>query len=391
VTLEDRRRGAWELPEELRLLQKTVQRFMEHEVRPLEEGLEHDAAGLPDDLLQPLQEKARVLGLWSLQTPAEFGGAGLSMLGQVVVAEQAAKCRMGAFFPAAGAFGGNPPSVLFQATKEQFERYGRPIIEGRSPKAFTAISESAGGSDPARAIQCRARPVEGHYVLDGTKLWTSHARTADWGVVYARTGEQGRRDGLSCLIVETDSPGLTITPIDVMNSFAPSELHFDSVIVPVENRIGAEGEGFDLAADFLAMGRILYAAGPIGIAQMALEMTTDWVKSREVFGSRLADKQGIQWMIADSEIELRAARLLTYQAAWTADLGGDVRVEASVAKLSATETAFSVLDRCVQMYGALGLANDMPLERWFRDLRVKRLGEGATEVQRMVVARHLLR
>jgi acyl-CoA dehydrogenase len=390
MTTDDRRSGAWELPEELRLLQETVQRFMERDVRPLEEGLEHDAAGLPADLLQPLQEKARTLGLWALQTPAEFGGAGLSMLGQVVVAEQAAKCRMGAFFPAAGAFGGNPPSVLFQATNEQFERYGRPIIEGRSPKAFTAISESAGGSDPARAIQCRARPVEGHYVLDGTKLWTSHARTAEWGVVYARTGEQGRRDGISCFIVETDSPGLTMTPIDVMNSFAPSELHFDGVKVPGENRIGGEGEGFDLAADFLALGRILYAAGPIGIAQMALEMTTEWVKSRHVFGSRLADKQGIQWMIADSEIELRAARLLTYQAAWTADLGGDFRVEASVAKLSATETAFSVLDRCVQMHGALGLANDMPLERWFRDLRVKRLGEGATEVQRMVVARHLL-
>jgi acyl-CoA dehydrogenase len=119
-------------------------------------------------------------------------------------------------------------------------------------------------------------------------------------------------------------------------------------------------------------------------------MAVGWVKEREVFGSRLADKQGIQWMLADSEIELRAARLLTYQAAWNADLGRDVRVDASVAKLYGTETAFRVLDRCVQMFGALGLSQEMPLERWFRDLRVKRLGEGATEVQRMIVARHLL-
>jgi len=383
--------GAWELPEEFRMLADTVRRFMAAEVRPLEDKLDHDAAGLPPELLLPLQEKARSLGLWALQTPVEYGGAGLSMLGQVVVAEEAAKCRMGAFFPAAGAFGGNPPSVLFQASPEQFERYARPIIEGKAGKAFTAISESAGGSDPARAIQCRAERDGDHYVLNGTKMWTSHALTADWGVVYARTGAAGERGGISCFIVERETPGLSMVPIEVMNSFSPAELHFEDVRVPVANRIGDEGAGFRLASDFLVRGRVLYAAGPIGIAQSALEMTVDWVKDRAVFGSRLADKQGVQWMLADSEIELRAARLLTYQAAWGVDLGRDVRVDASIAKLHATETAFRVLDRCVQLYGALGLAKEMPLERWFRDLRVKRLGEGATEVQRMVVARQLLK
>ncbi|GAB2982922.1 acyl-CoA dehydrogenase family protein [Amycolatopsis acidiphila] len=383
--------GAWELPEEFRLLAETVRRFMATEVRPLEDKLEHDAAGLPPELLLPLQEKARELGLWALQTPAEYGGAGLSVLGQVVVAEEAAKCRMGAFFPAAGAFGGNPPSVLFKASPEQFERFARPIIEGRTGKAYTAISESSGGSDPARAIRCRAERRGDHYVLNGTKLWTSHALTADWGVVYARTGEQGERGGISCFVVERDTPGLSMVPIEVMNSFSPAELRFDDAEIPVGNRIGAEGAGFALASDFLVRGRILYAAGPIGIAQQALEMTVEWVKDRAVFGSRLSDKQGVQWMLADSEIELRAARLLTYQAAWNADLGRDVRVDASAAKLYATETAFRVLDRCVQLFGALGLSREMPLERWFRDLRVKRLGEGATEVQRMVVARHLLK
>ncbi|MFJ8816349.1 acyl-CoA dehydrogenase family protein [Amycolatopsis thermoflava] len=383
--------GAWELPEEFRMLAETVRRFLATEVRPLEDKLDHDAAGLPPELLLPLQRKARDLGLWALQTPSEFGGAGLSVLGQVVVAEEAAKCRMGAFFPAAGAFGGNPPSVLFQASPEQFERYARPIVEGAAGKAFTAISESAGGSDPARAIQCRAERRGDHYVLTGTKLWTSHALTADWGVVYARTGDPGARDGISCFIVERDSPGLTMSPIGVMNSFSPAELHFDHVEVPVANRIGDEGAGFRLASDFLVRGRILYGAGPVGIAQEALRLTVDWVKDRAVFGATLADKQGVQWMLADSEIELRAARLLIYQAAWNADLGRDVRTDASAAKLYATETAFRVLDRCVQLFGALGLSREMPLERWFRDLRVKRLGEGATEVQRMVVARHLLK
>ncbi|MCW2528402.1 MAG: putative acyl-CoA dehydrogenase [Pseudonocardiales bacterium] len=382
--------GAWELPEELQMLQDTVRRFMENEVRPIEDTLPHDAAGIPTELLAPLQKKARDLGLWSLMTPVEFGGAGLGVLGQVVVAEEAAKCRMGAFFPAGGAFGGNPPNILFQATPEQFEKYGRPIVEGTAGRAFTAISEASGGSDPARAIRCRAVRDGDYYIVNGTKLWTTHAGTADWGVLYARTGEQGDRKGISAFILDANAPGLTKRRIGVMSSYSPYELHFENVKIPAENIIGGEGEGFSLASKFLVAGRINYAAGPIGIAQMALGLAIDWVKQREVFGQTLADMQGIQWMIADSEIELRASRLLMYQAAWKADLGREVKVDASIAKLYGTETAFRVLDRCVQMFGALGLSEEAPYERWFRDLRVKRLGEGATEVQRMVVARSLI-
>jgi acyl-CoA dehydrogenase len=373
------------------MLQDTVRRFLETEVRPLESRLPHDSPGAPPEELKQLQQKARDIGLWALQTPREFGGAGLSVLGQVVVAEEAAKCRTGAFFPAAGAFGGNPPSVMYRATKEQFERYARPIIEGRAGRAFTAISEPSGGSDPARAIRCRAVRDGDQYVINGTKMWTTHAGTADWGVVYARTGAADDRAGISCFIVETGTPGLTMKPIEVMNSYSPYELHFQDARIPVANRIGEEGEGFSVAADFLARGRIVYAAGPIGIAQHALGLAIDWVKQRQVFGSPLADKQAIQFMLADSEIELRAARLLIYQAAWGADLGRDIRVDASISKVFGTETAFRVLDRCVQMFGGMGLAKEMPLERWFRDLRVKRLGEGASEVQRMIIARHLLR
>jgi len=177
----------------------------------------------------------------------------------------------------------------------------------------------------------------------------------------------------------------------VMASFAPYELHFDNVRIPADQLIGEEGQGFALASDFLVYGRITYGAGPIGIAQAALDMACQWARDRDVFGGRLADKQGIQWMLVDSEVELRAARLLVYQAAWNADLGRNVRVDASIAKLNATETAYRVLDRCMQIHGALGLSTELPLERWFRDLRVKRLGEGATEVQREVVARALLR
>ena len=383
--------GAWDLPEELRMLRDTVRAFMANEVRPLEDTLPHDTPGLPPEKLIPLQQKARALGLWALQTPLAFGGAGLGVLGQALVAEEAAKCRMGAYFPACGAFGGNPPSVLFHATPEQFERFGRPIVDGRVGRAFTAVSEATGGSDPARAIRCRAERDGDHYLINGTKMWTTHAGTAAWGILYARTGAPGQRGGISCFVVETDTPGLTRTPIGVMTSYAPFELHFDNVRIPVANRIGAEGHGFALAENFLVQGRITYAAGTIGIAQQALKLAIAWAKQRETFGSRLADKQGIQWMLADCEIELRAARLLVYQAAWNADLGRDVKVDASVCKVYGTEAAFRIVDRCVQIFGGLGVANEMPLERWFRELRVKRLGEGASEVQKMVIARHLLK
>ncbi|MCW2554965.1 MAG: acyl-CoA dehydrogenase [Mycobacterium sp.] len=381
--------GAWELPEELVMLRDTVRRFMAAHVHPVEEKLDHDTVGLPREQLVELQSEARRLGLWALQTPAEHGGAGLGVLGQVVVAEEAAKCRMGAFFPALGAFGGNPPNIMFKASPEQFEKYAKPIVEGTMSKAYTAITEASGGSDPARAIKLKATHTGNDYVLNGSKMWISHAPDADWGVVYARTGEG--RQGISAFILEKGTPGVTFSRIPVMASFAPFELNFDNVRIPADRLIGAEGQGFSLASDFLVHGRIIYAAGPIGIAQSALDLTCQWTKDRDVFGGRLADKQGIQWMLVDSEVELRAARLLTYQAAWNADLGRNVRVDASVAKMYGTEAAYRVIDRCIQIHGALGISTELPLERWFRDLRVKRLGEGATEVQREVIARSLVK
>jgi acyl-CoA dehydrogenase len=159
--------------------------------------------------------------------------------------------------------------------------------------------------------------------------------------------------------------------------------------VPEENRLGNEGEGFKLAETWLVHARIPYAAAVIGIAQAALDLTIDWARERKTFGSALSDKQAIQWMLADSEIELRAARLLVFQAAWRGDLGLDIKVDASIAKVYSTETAGRVVDRCIQIFGGLGVAQEMPLERWYRELRIKRIGEGPSEVHRMVVARNL--
>ncbi len=381
--------GSWELPSDLAMLQQTARRFMEREVIPEEDKVEHDAFTLPDDVLKQLQAKARAIGLWQVQTPAQYGGAGLSLLGQCLVAEEAAKCRMGAYIPACGAFGFDPPNVIFKGTRQQIEKYALPVIEA-GDKTFVAISEPSGGSDPARAIETRAERRGDRYVLNGTKVWISGAAQAKWGIVFARTGSEKSRGNITSFIVEKDRPGLSLKRIPVIRSYSPYELTFDNCEVPVENRLGEEGEGFKLAETWLVHGRVPYAAATLGIADAALRMAVKWARERRTFNSPLADKQAIQWMIADSEIELRAARLLVFQAAWNADLGKDIKVDASICKVFATETAGRIVDRCIQIFGGLGVACEMPLERWYREMRIKRIGEGPSEVHRMVVARELL-
>jgi len=381
--------GSWELPEDLRLIRDTAKRFMETEVKAAEDTVEHDAYELPQALLAPLQKKARDIGLWCVRSPEEFGGAGLSLLGQAVVAEEAARCRMGAYIPSCGAFGADPPNAIFLGTKHQIEKYAVPsVADGK--KVFMAISEASGGADPARAIRTRAEKKGDRYVLNGSKMWITGAGDADWGLVFARTGEQGARGGITCFIVDGRPKGMTANPIPVIRSYSPYELHFDNVEIPEENRLGEEGQGFQFCEKWLTEGRVPYAAGTIGIAQAALEMAINWSRQRETFRSKLADKQAIQWMIADSEMELQAARLMTYKAAWEGDLGRDLKIASSIAKVMATETAGRVVDRCVQIFGALGVSQELPLERWYRELRIKRIGEGPSEVHRMVLARHLI-
>jgi acyl-CoA dehydrogenase len=362
---------------------------MREEVKPVEDRLPHDAYELPEALLVPLQRKAREIGLWAVRSPVEFGGAGLSLLGATVVAEETARCRMGAYVPACGAIGASPPNPILQGTRYQIEKYALPTIrEGR--KAFVAISEASGGSDPARSIRTRAVLKGDRYVLNGAKMWITGAAQADWGLVFARTGEQGQRGGITCFIIDGKPKGMSCREIPVIRSYSPYEVVLEDVEVPVEDRLGEEGEGFKLCESWLVEGRVPYAAATLGIAQEAHEIAIAWAKERVVFGSRLAEKQAIQWMIADSEMELRAARLLVYEAAQRSDAGLPFKVEASIAKVVATETAGRVIDRAVQILGGMGVAKEMPLERWYREVRIRRIGEGPSEVQRMVLARQLL-
>jgi acyl-CoA dehydrogenase len=380
--------GAWELPEELKLLRSTVADFVRKEIVPEEAKLDSEAYKLPPEVLARVQGIARDAGLWCLESPEEYGGAGLSLLGQCVVAEEAAQCRMGAYVPAGAAFGWDPPNVIFQASEEKIREYAVPTIE-RGEKTFVAISEPSGGADPGRAIKTTAKRDGDHYIVNGSKTWITGADASRWGVVFARTGGPGRK-GVTAFVMETGTPGFTMAPIPVIRPLYPQELFFQDVKVPVENRIGDEGQGFAVVEDWLVHGRVPYAAGTIGVATAALKLAIEYARDRETFGKKLATRQAIQWMIADSEIELRAARLLTYQAAWKADLGQDFKMDASICKVYATETAGRVVDRCIQVLGGMGVAKELPFERWYRELRIKRIGEGPSEVHRMVVARNVL-
>jgi acyl-CoA dehydrogenase len=382
--------GAWQLPDELQELRAMTARFMAREVRPAEDLVEAEAYKLPPELLEPLRVKARAAGLWCVESPAEYGGGELSLLAQCIVAEEASQCRMGAYTPACGAFGWDPPNVIFDGTSEQIKQYAVPTIDSGN-NTFVAISEPGGGADPARSIQTRAVRDGSDWIINGTKMWISQADMSDWGVVFARTEAGKGGSAITSFIVESKSPGLTMTPIPVIRSWYPCELSFVDVRVPGENLLGEPGMGFKLAQRWLVHGRVPYAAATLGIAQASLALAIEHARNRHAFGSALADKQAIQWMIADSEIEIRAARLLVYQAAWKADLGLDFKIDASIAKVYATETAGRVVDRCIQILGGLGVAKAMPTERWYRELRIKRIGEGPSEVHRMVVARDLLK
>ena len=381
--------ASYDLPEDMRHIQETARRFMEREVQPAEAPLPHDATKLPDDVLKPLQAKARKLGLWQVESPAEWGGGGLNLLGQSVVAEQASQCKMGAYIPACHAFGWDPPNVIFRGRRDQIEKYAVPTLEA-GEKTFVAISEPSGGSDPGRAIQTTAVKKGDRYVLNGTKVWISGTGESRWGIVFARTGPAKGRDGVTAFIVEKAYKGFSCRPIPVIRAYSPYEITFQDCEIPEENRLGNDGEGFKICEEWLIHARVPYAAAVLGIAQAALKLASDWARERHTFGSALADKQAIQWMVADSEIEIRAARLLVHQAAARADSGRDIKVDASICKVYATEIAGKVVDRCIQIFGGMGVAKEMPLERWYRELRIKRLGEGPSEVHRMVIARDIL-
>jgi alkylation response protein AidB-like acyl-CoA dehydrogenase len=259
-------------------------------------------------------------------------------------------------------------------------------------KAFFGLTEPSGGSDPARAIRTRAVKDGMDYVINGSKVFISGADKADFGLLFARTDPEKGRGGVTCFIVETHWPGFHVRRIvhTLRSSNYATELAFEDLRVPASNILGELNKGFAIANERLSRQRIPYAAQCLAPAYKAQEMAIEYAKTRETFGAPLATRQAVQWMLVDNEIDLRQAAWMTLAAAAKADAGESFRMEAGFAKLVASEAAGRVVDRCMQIHGGYGMTKDLPFERWYRELRIRRVGEGPNEVQRHVIARELL-
>jgi len=379
------------LSEEQAMIVDMVRRFVRQEILPLEGNLDPDADEVAPEVLADLVAKTKEMGLYGLDTPPEYGGPDINMVTRVLIAIECGQHRAGLYAPCYYAFGGARQAQLFEATEAQKAKYLYPMLRGEK-RVFFGLSEPSGGSDPARAIQTRAvRDGNDHWVLNGTKLWISGADRADYGLVFARTGGPGR-GGVTAFIVETNWPGFKVARVvhTLRSAKYATEIQMEDLRVPHENILGEEGGGFAIANDRLARQRVPYAAECLGAAIKAHEMAIEYSKIRETFGAPLSSRQGIQWMLVENEIDIRTARLLVLDAASKADRGEPFRTESAIAKLVCSENGFKVVDRSMQIHGGLGVAKDLPLERWFREMRIRRIGEGPSEVQKHVIARDII-
>ena len=378
------------LTEEQRLIVDMVRRFVREEIVPLEAKLDPDADELPLEEFNRLVAMVKEMGLYGLDTPPEWGGPEINLVTRCLIAIECGQHRAGLYAPCYYVFGGARQAQLFEATDEQKDQYLYPMLRGEK-KTFFALSEPSGGSDPARAIQTRAVRDGDHWVLNGTNLWISGADRADYGLLFARTGGPGR-GGVTAFIIETGWDGFKVRrAVHTLRSAKyATEIELKDLRVPHENMLGEEGGGFAIANDRLMRQRIPYAAECIGIAVKANEMAVEYAKVRETFGAPLSERQGIQWMLVENEIDIRAMKWLTFDAACKADRGEPFRMESAIAKLQCTELSGKVVDRSMQIHGGLGVAKDLPLERWYREIRIRRIGEGPSEVQKHVIARDII-
>ena len=369
----------------------TVRRFVREEIVPLEDKLDPDASELPREDFERLTAKVRQMGFWGLDIPAEYGGAGVDLVTRTLMAVEMGQHRAGLYVPCYGVFGSAGLAQLYEATEDQKQRYLHPMLRGEK-RGFFGLTEPSGGSDPARAIRTRAVRDGSDWIIDGSKVFISGADKADFGLVFARTDASKGRDGVTCFIVDTATKGFHVRRVvhTLRSSHYATELQFEDMRVAHANVLGEVNKGFAIANDRLSRQRIPYAAACIAVAVKAQELAIDYAKQRETFGAPLATRQAVQWMIVDNEIDIRTSLWLTLDAAHRADRGEPYRMEAGIAKLVASEAGGRVVDRAMQIHGGYGMTKDLPFERWYREMRIRRVGEGPNEVQRHIVARDLL-
>jgi acyl-CoA dehydrogenase len=375
------------LSSEQKMILQTVREFVRRELMPLEAEVQKaDTEGrvfMDRARLQALQARAKTAGLWGLMTPEEYGGADVGRLMTALIAMETAH----ALVPFQ--YGGSADNILFAGNDEQKERYLLPVIAGERLSCF-ALTEPGGGSD-ATNIQTMAVRDGSGWVINGRKIFISNGSDADFAIVFAVTDKEKRhRGGITAFLVDREM-GWSSTPMKFMSAWAAAEIELVDVRVPDSAVLGEVGGGFDLAMRWIGNGRIQIPARSVGTAQRLLEMGIEFARQRVAFGSPIADYQAIQWMIADSAIEIEQVKWATLHTAWKADTGADVRHDQSIAKISGAQMVWRVVDRVMQIHGGTGYTRDLPIERVMREVRVLRIFEGTDEIQKRTIARNLIR
>ncbi len=376
------------LSDEQHAVRDWVRTFVERELMPLENEVlrrerEGHPPGLNADEVRELRALARKSDFWGVETPEEYGGMGLDPVTAAII-----EIELGRTF-LTFKFGGEADNILFHANDQQKKEYLLPTIAGERRSCF-AITEPGAGSD-AKAIRTRAVRDGDEWIINGEKTFITGGNEADFAMVFAVTDpEKGANGGVTCFLVDRDH-GWTAEPIDTMGERRPAALVFQDVRVPHSAILGEQGQGFALAMKWIGKGRYLLPARALGGCERLLDMAIEYSKTRETFGSPIADRQAIQWMIADSQTEIEALRLLVLHAAWQVSQGRDSRHAQSIAKLYGGVKANEIVDRVMQIHGGMGYTRELPIERFYRDLRLLRIFEGTDEIQRRTIARDLLK
>jgi alkylation response protein AidB-like acyl-CoA dehydrogenase len=375
------------LSDEEREIRDWVRTFVRKEIMPLEpEVLDRERRhepGITAAELEALQDKAKQSGFFGVQTPREYGGMELGAVMSALI-----QVELGRSF-VQFSFGGDADNILYFANEEQKKRYLVPTINGERKSCF-AITEPGAGSD-ARAIRTKAVRDGDEWVINGEKTFITRGNEADFTMVFAVTDpEKGANGGVTCFLVDRDM-GWRSEHIDTMGEWGPAALVFEDVRVPHSAILGEEGKGFELAMRWIGRGRYMLPARALGACERLVEMGMEQARNRVTFGKPIAERQAIQWMVADSAVEIEALRWLVLAAAWQVDAGLDSRQAQSMAKLYGGQKANEIVDRVLQIHGGMGYTRELPVERWYRELRLLRIYEGTDEIQRRTIARNLLK
>lgn len=382
----------FKLDEEHQMIKDLVARFVRDQLMPLESSaLAREASTGVFSLLPEEQERldvlSRELGLWGLDAPSEMDGHDLPVVAMVGVNEELGKTITPYDLPPDSP---NLRMLMQTANAGQRERYLDPYARGETVSAI-AISEPGAGGDPSMMITRAIRDGD-DWIINGRKIWISKAAKADWTIVMAVTDKAlGARGGISAFIIDKGTPGFKVERrIPMIGGVSTYEVVLEDCRVPGTQLLGKEGNGFAPMQARLSSRRVQMAAWCVGRAQRALDMICEYAPQRRTFGAPLAERQAIQWWVADAATRIHACRLMTYDAAARIDAGDEARTQVSMIKVFATEMAWEVIDRAMQTLGAMGMTKELPLQQMANETRLMRIYEGPSEVHRWVIARDIL-